>query len=400
MLKTTLLLITATVLLGGILIGSTDAHAYLGIDSTDKTVSVNADKVIDASIATNGTVPTDGTAGAFGYGLIYLGADGNADLSNIIVSTTHAGVQDSEAQNDANDPVFHNHYVSLTNNQNDAKCPGLEVVDITFQQPGSTSVSGNTVSLADVPFVFEGTHSLSSAAVSFDASGHVAKAVSFTINPVDATGATSVTDIQAVCINDVSLQDPTDVATHLLISAPRAVVTSDSLASASIAAGEAIPTDGTAGAFGYGLIYLGADGNADLSNIIVSTTHAGVQDSEAQSSASDPIFHNHYVSLTNNQNDAKCPGLEVVDITFQQPGSTSVSGNTVSLADVPFVFEGTHSLSSADVSFDASGHVAKAVSFTINPVDATGATSVTDIQAVCINDVSLIDPLRSAPMCR
>lgn len=192
---------------GALLLVPADTYAFLGISSQTHAVSVNADKVIDASITTNTAVPTDGGSGAFGYGLIFLDADGNVDLSNIVVSTTHAGVLDSEAQTSASDPVFHNHYVSLTDNENDNKCPGLEVVNITFQQPGSTSVGGSTVGMSDVPFVFSGTHSLSGADISFAASGHVAKAVSFTINPVDANGDTSVTDIQAVCINDVSLVD-------------------------------------------------------------------------------------------------------------------------------------------------------------------------------------------------
>ena len=386
------LLLTATFAGGAVLFAPMSAEAYLGLPSAE--VTTNNEKIVDANVNTNGTVPTDGSSGAFGYGIVFVDSAGNLDLSNIIVSTTHKGVQDSEAQVDANDASFHNHYVSLTNNQNDAKCPGLEVVDITFTQPGSTSVSGSTVTLADVPLAFSSTHSLTGAPVQFDATGsHIGKAVSFTINPVDASGATSVTDIQAVCINDVTLQDASDaVKSHLAISPPVVSASSSELKRAAIETADAAPTDGSSGAFGYGIVFVDSAGNLDLSNIIVSTTHKGVQDSEAQVDANDASFHNHYVSLTNNQNDAKCPGLEVVDITFTQPGSTSVSGSTVTLADVPLAFSSTHSLTGAPVQFDATGsHIGKAVSFTINPVDASGATSVTDIQAVCINDVSLVD---------
>lgn len=142
-------------------------------------------------------VPTDGSAGAFGYGVIT--SDG---LDAIIVTTTHAGVKDSIAQADANDPVFHNHYVALEDLTDDATCPGLQVRDISYQEPGDVDVSGHGVVMEDTPYYFGGTHSLSGDHISFNA-GEGRTVVSFTINPVDSDGNTSVTDIAAVCINDV-----------------------------------------------------------------------------------------------------------------------------------------------------------------------------------------------------
>src|SRR4029079_5838338 len=53
------------------------------------------------------SIPKDGSAGAFGYGII-------TDQGVLIVTTNHKGVLDSEAQHgDANNPVFHNHYGTL-----------------------------------------------------------------------------------------------------------------------------------------------------------------------------------------------------------------------------------------------------------------------------------------------
>lgn len=152
-----------------------------------------------------------------------------------------------------------------------------------------------------------------------------------------------------------------------------------------------IPKNGSGGAFGYGII-----SGAGLEAIAVSTTHAGVKDSEAQSDASDPVFHNHYVALQDSQADGTglCPGLEVRDITFQEPGEVEVKGKKAIMEEVPFSFSGTHSLSGADISFTADENVGAAVSFTINPVDGDGNTSVTDIQAVCINDVAFADKLK------
>lgn len=160
-----------------------------------------------------------------------------------------------------------------------------------------------------------------------------------------------------------------------------------------IYAGADVPTDGSAGAFGYGVI-----SSAGLEAIIVTTTHAGVKDSIAQTDADDASFHNHYVALHDVADDTKCPGLEVRDISYQQPGDVSVSGKGVVIEDAPYYFGGTHSLSGDHISFDADSEVGSVVYFTINPVDADGNTSVTDIQAVCINDVTnAADPAMIIP---
>ena len=157
-----------------------------------------------AMIAAEDKIPTDGSDGAFGYGII-----SGAGLEAIAVTTTHAGVLDSEAQADVNDPVFHNHYVALQDSQDvgTTYCPGLEVRDITFQEPGDVEIKNKRVIMEDVPYYFAGTHSLSDDPISFLADESVGAAVSFTIDPVDATGATNPVDIQAVCINDVMLTD-------------------------------------------------------------------------------------------------------------------------------------------------------------------------------------------------
>ena len=173
-----------------------------------------------------------------------------------------------------------------------------------------------------------------------------------------------------------------------------AVVSTDSseLERVRVFAGSAIPTDGSGGAFGYGIIT-----GAGLEAIAVTTTHGGVLDSVAQADASDASFHNHYVALHDLEDDAKCPGLEVRDITFQEPGDVDIRNTRAIVEDVPYYFAGTHSLSGANISFQADSSVGAVVSFTINPVDGDGNTSVTDIQAVCINDVAATDNLYVLP---
>lgn len=180
-------------------IGVDAAGSFLDVKKAK--VTIDDDEFEKAKIKTNAKIPKNGDGGAFGYGII-----SGAGLEAIAVTTTHGGVQDSEAQSDASDPVFHNHYVALQDSQavGTGLCPGLEVRDITWQEPGDVKVKGKKATMKDVPFSFSGTHSLSGADISFNADGNVGAVVSFTIDPVDGDGNTSVTDIQAVCINDVS----------------------------------------------------------------------------------------------------------------------------------------------------------------------------------------------------
>ncbi|WP_299292326.1 hypothetical protein [Nitrosopumilus sp.] len=145
------------------------------------------------------------------------------------------------------------------------------------------------------------------------------------------------------------------------------------------------------GAYGYGII-----SGAGLEAIAVTTTHGGVLDSEAQTDASDASFHNHYVALQDSQDPnpeigtGLCPGLEVRDITWEEPGDVKIKGKKATMKDVPFSFSGTHSLSGDDISFNADGNVGAVVSFTIAPV-FNGAGG---IDAVCINDVTPAEKLK------
>jgi len=178
--------------------------SFLDVKHTQ--VLTDSSEVEKAIFSTKSNVPTDGSGGAFGYGYI-----SGAGLEAIAVTTTHAGVLDSSAQAGASDPVWHNHYVSLQQLDDDTKCPGLEVLDISFQEPGDVDVKHKFASMEDIPYYFAGTHSLSGTPVSFLADENIGAAVSFTIDPVDGNGDTSVTDIQAVCINDVSFVDEDDL---------------------------------------------------------------------------------------------------------------------------------------------------------------------------------------------
>ncbi len=138
-----------------------------------------------------------------------------------------------------------------------------------------------------------------------------------------------------------------------------------------------IPTDGSEGAFGYGI--LTEDGNA----ILVATTHAGVLDSEEQRFIGDPIWHAHLVRLGDVEQCGEDQG--VVDITWQSPGETRVDDNIARISGVPTTdeFEGWNSITGEDLSMTLGEAVSKAISFKLDPVFDEGD----GLQAVCVTDI-------------
>lgn len=199
------------VVAGGVLVGESSAAAHeLFLHLSRADITTDSSELEKVRITTGAQIPTDGSGGAFGYGVI-----SSAGLDAIVVTTTHKGVLDSVAQEDADDASFHNHYVALHDRPDDRKCPGLEVKDISFQEPGDVEIVNERAIMEDLPYYFGATHSLSGENISFQADSQIDSVVSFTINPVDATGRTSTTDIKAVCINDVqAASDLLVIPTH------------------------------------------------------------------------------------------------------------------------------------------------------------------------------------------
>ena len=192
-------------------IGIADAMGNF-LDVKNTKVKTDSSEVEKAFFTTKGKIPTDGSGGAFGFGII-----SSAGLEAIAVTTTHRGIQDSVAQEDADDPVFHNHYVALRDNTSPdwtGLCDddSLEIVDISFEEPGDVDVKNKKAIMEDVPYYFGGTHSLSGENIAFQADKNVGAAVSFTIGPVDSDGEPTLDPAAiiaggSVCINDVELSD-------------------------------------------------------------------------------------------------------------------------------------------------------------------------------------------------
>src|SRR3989442_2817833 len=148
---------------------------------------------LEAELVTHGLIPKDGSGGAFGYGILT-----GAGLDGIIVATTHGGVLDSAIQKNANDPVWHNHFVKLASQGACGGGPG--VVDITFESPGKVKVNGNSIQLRDIPSTFTGTDALTGLPTTITPGTNVQNVVSFQLSPVFDSNH----NLQAVCVIDIA----------------------------------------------------------------------------------------------------------------------------------------------------------------------------------------------------
>ena len=146
---------TKTILLGAMLAlifvvsmaVSASAVAHLVIDKVEAKTDGDTSKV---EVTTMGNF--EGGPGAFG-----LGAFGT---TGVIAVTTHGGVgPDSEAQVNADDPVFHTHVViptftpacvTLTNTD------GLAIGSASFEEVGDLEVEGSKIEIKNIPLASVG----------------------------------------------------------------------------------------------------------------------------------------------------------------------------------------------------------------------------------------------------
>ncbi len=162
---------------------------------------VSANGELEATLFTEGVIPTDGSEGAFGYGI--LTDDGDA----ILVSTTHAGVLDSEEQDYILDPTWHNHFVRLGDDVEECG-EDQGVVDITWQSPGQVEINDDMARISAVPTdEFQGWHSITGEDLSMTLGQDVSNVVSFRLDPVYDEQA----GLQAVCVTDITAAEDIDV---------------------------------------------------------------------------------------------------------------------------------------------------------------------------------------------
>jgi hypothetical protein len=136
-----------------------------------------------------------------------------------------------------------------------------------------------------------------------------------------------------------------------------------------------IPTNGTEGTFGYGVLM--DEGNT----ILVTHTHPGILDSEAQSFIEDPVWHNHFVKLGDVEQCEEDQGI--IDITWQSPGVVTIDDNAARISDVPTdEFEGWDSITGEPLSMMLGEDVANVISFKLDPVFGENG-----LEAVCVTDI-------------
>ena len=168
------------------------AESFLTLERAN--VSIDDDELTTRLIVEGLLIPTDGTGGAFGYGI--LTEDGD---DAILVAHTHPEVMDSEDQRFIEDPIWHNHFVKLGDNVE--QCGEDQgVVDITWQSPGEVRIDDNTASISGVPTdEFEGWDSITGEELSMTLGETVSEVISFKLDPVfdEEDG------LQAVCVTDI-----------------------------------------------------------------------------------------------------------------------------------------------------------------------------------------------------
>ena len=173
---------------------SEDYDQFLDIKNAD--IGIKGDVIKKIFIETRDEIPTDGSAGAFGYGVVL--SDGKA-----IVTTTHAGVLDSELQYNIRDPVWHNHFVQLANNT--ACVSDTAVGDLSFESPGEVIVQDNIALLKKLPASAIGQFTNSTITPGSD----IQIVASFKLQPLlDLTLLPEGNPLVAVCVEDIQSVDP------------------------------------------------------------------------------------------------------------------------------------------------------------------------------------------------
>lgn len=130
---------TSTVILAPAI--ASTVEDFLNIRNAEVKIK-NNDK-LDAKIEAEADIPEDGSGGAAGYGIL-------TTEDAVIVTTTHGGVYDSQEQDDADDPVWHNHLVTLESNSEECG-DDPKVKELTLESPGRVNVHGEIAQLKNVP---------------------------------------------------------------------------------------------------------------------------------------------------------------------------------------------------------------------------------------------------------
>jgi hypothetical protein len=167
------------------------AESFLTIERANVAINEDEEDLTARLIAEGLLIPTNGTEGAFGYGIL------TDDGDSILVAHTHPGVLDSEDQRFMEDPIWHTHFVKLGDVEQCGKDQGI--IDITWQSPGVVTIDDNTARISGVPTdEYEGWDSITGEPLSMTLGEDVSDAVSFKLDPVFGEDG-----LEAVCVTDI-----------------------------------------------------------------------------------------------------------------------------------------------------------------------------------------------------
>ena len=150
-----------------------------------------------------------------------------------------------------------------------------------------------------------------------------------------------------------------------------------------LAATTDIPQDDAGISFGYGFI----TAESYFDTILVTTAHSGFFESAEQYGADDPKWHTHYITLTDDEIDNACSGLEVANISFDSPGDVSIHGENISFDGVK-TLHSVNPLTDAENIFYGGQTPLAVISFDIDPVFNNDGK----LTNICI-DISGIHPI-------
>ena len=130
---------------------SEDPNKFLDVKNAK--IGIHDDIIKKIFFETRGEIPEDGSEGIFGYGVVTQ-VD---DTLNVIATTTHEGLYDSELQLEESNiysPIWHNHFVELQPSpicQDAVGDPGLAIYDLSFESPGEINIVDNKAILTNLP---------------------------------------------------------------------------------------------------------------------------------------------------------------------------------------------------------------------------------------------------------
>ena len=144
------------------MLGSAYAAGHVVIVTTE--LEAEDLEISEVKIVVAADIPTNGGAGAFGYGIFTDGTN------NVLALTTHAGIDDHSSQEGGAGPIFHAHVLDLFLPPISTNCGGF-TAEVDFAGSGANagfdadyevSVKGKKITVEDIDMseISEGVESI------------------------------------------------------------------------------------------------------------------------------------------------------------------------------------------------------------------------------------------------